>query len=248
MKIPKKISPDRIKDSIVEVRYTTSLPFEVALGWFFKSIGDSYNYSNRPPGLLKNQLNSLIVNNNQDIQFAFNLYLFHNEKIKIELKPNSLIFNCLNEYIGWENYFLEIKKFIDQISKANVINTFNRIGFRYISHYPEIDLRNCVKYTFTFGMPQVISNSFGFRTEFIYENLKVILNLNNNLPAVTNNFPNEVKPLSIIDLDVIDERLSIESGMLENLYNKIDIIHNREKEIFFNLLKSEFLQTLNPEY
>lgn len=250
MKIPKKISPDRIKDSIVEIRYNSSIPFEVAFGWFFKSIDDSYNYSNRPPGLHKNQLNSLIgAGVNQEIQIAFSSqYLFYNDKMKVELQPNSIIFNCLEQYIGWEQYIQEIKKFVKQLSEAGVIESFDRIGVRYISHYPEIDIRKCVKFSFTFGMPQVVSNSFGFRTEFIYDKLKVILNMNNNLPVVLNNQINEIKPLSIIDLDVIDDNIGIEANDLEALFAKIDFIHSKEKEVFFNILKEDFLQTLNPIY
>lgn len=249
MKIPKKISLDRIKDSIVEIRYSSPLPFEVAFGWFFKYIDNTYNYANRPPGLHKNQLSSLMgAGINQEIQIAFNQYLFYNDKIKVELKPNSIFFNCLEQYIGWENYIEEIKKFIEQLSKAGVIEVFNRIGIRYISHYPEIDIRKCVKFTFTFGMPQVVSNSFGFRTEFLYDNLKILLNMNNNLPVILNNQTNEIKPLSIIDLDLIDDNFEIESQNLEELIDKIDSVHSKEKEVFFNILKEEFLQTLNPIY
>jgi uncharacterized protein (TIGR04255 family) len=249
MKIPIQISPDRIKDAIVQTRYHSKVPFEVALGWFYKCIDDTYFYSNRPPGLKKNQINTLInEDNTQGIQIAFgHQYLFYNEKIKVELQPNTITFNCLNQYIGWELYFEEIKRFLGQILEAGVIEHFDRIGIRFISHYPAIDIRNCVKFSFTFGMPQVVSDTFGFNTSFEYEALRVILNLYNNIQVIDNH-SNEIKPLSIIDVDVIDERFEVKNNALLELYARIDNVHNKEKEVFFNILKEEFLQTLNPIY
>jgi hypothetical protein len=48
MKLPKKITPDRIKDAIVEVKYSSKYPFEVIVGLIFKALDDSYKYTNRP--------------------------------------------------------------------------------------------------------------------------------------------------------------------------------------------------------
>ena len=249
MKIPKKISPDRIKDAIVQIRYQSAIPFEVALGWFYKCIDDTYNYSSRPPGLIKNQIHTLIQEDiTQGIQIALgHQYLFYNENIKVELQPNTITFNCFDQYIGWELYFGEIKRFLGQILKAEVIERFDRIGVRYISHYPAIDLRNCVKYSFTFGMPQVVTDTFAFNTSFEYDSKRVILNLNNNISLIDHQ-SNTINSMSIIDVDVIDEKLTIEKNSSQEFFDKIDEVHNKEKEVFFNILKEDFLQTLNPVY
>lgn len=250
MKIPKKISPDRIKDSIVEIKYNSSFPFEVVIGILYNQFDESYKYSNRPP-VEKNQFPSEFLQPEVNNQFQFvlgNQYLFYNDKVIVELRPNSLIFNCLNGYIGWQDYFLEIKNVIQNIIKTSVIDSFNRVGTRYISHYPDVDFKKCVKFEFSFGLPQVSSNTFAFTSEFIFENLKVILGLRYNNLAIPNDTFNGIKPVSIIDLDVIDDAINLKVTELELLFNKIDFLHTSEKTIFFSLLKEDFVKSLNPIY
>ena len=249
MKIPKKISPDNIKDSIIEVRYTSKVPFEVAIGLFYKSLDDTYMYSSRP--LTKQQVtNPLPINNLGQIEIQLsNRPLFYNDKIKIELQPNSIIFNCLNEYLTWSVYRAEISKVLTQISDAGVIDNFIRIGVRYISEYQNTDLKDCVKFSFTFGMPEIKSKTHSFHSEFNYDNLRVNLNLKNNLPVLgTKNLSEQivVTPVSYIDIDVIMDNISEVS--YESILEKTDTVHLKQKEVFFSILKENFIESLHPIY
>lgn len=249
MKIPKKISPDRIKDSIVEIKYTSKLPFEVALGIFYKSLDDTYTYTNRPVG--KQQLpNALPLNLLEKFEIQVGSRpLFFNDKIKIELQPNSIIFNSLNDYVSWDVYKFEIKKVLSQISMAGVVENYTRIGIRYISEYPNIDLKDCVKFSFSFGMPDIISDTFTFHSEFKQNDLRIILNISNNLSVLSPKSSSNqlaISQLSNIDIDVIMENITEQS--FESLLSKIEVVHQKEKEVFFNLLSETFLATLNPIY
>lgn len=244
MKIPKKISPDRIKDSIVEFRYISKIPFEVAVGIFYNSLDETYSYTNRPIGRQQPQG----LPEGLELQIG-NRPLFYNDKIKIELQPNSIIFNCLSEYISWDLYKIEIDKALSQLNSTSVIEKFNRVGIRYISEYPNTDLKDCVKFSFTFGMPEIISKTYRFNCEFKQDNLRIILNLNSNLPVINSfNSANNlsITPVSNIDIDVIME--NIEELTYSSLMQRIDAAHLKQKEIFFSLLKEDFLSTLNPIY
>lgn len=249
MKIPKKISPDRIKDAIVEIKYTSKIPFEIVVGLFFNSLDDSYNYTNRP--MLNPEL-PVNTQGNIPLQISFPLTghsLFYNDKIKIQIQPNSIIFNCLNDYIGWNSYKIEIEKVLEQVSKSSVIEKYVRIGMRYISEYPNIDLQECVKFSFSFGMKNIKSDTYSFHSEFNWDDFRIILNLNNNLLVISSKeteTPNSITPVSLIDIDVISENLAEEN--LQSLLEKIDKVHTKEKEVFFNLLNNNFLSSLNPQY
>jgi len=251
MKIPKKISPDSIKDSVVEIRYSSKIPFEVAIGFFYKSLDDTYNYTNRPIGIGKQQLTNSIPSNLQQIGIQIaNRHLFYNEKIKIELLPNSIIFNCLDSYISWDIYQPEIEKTLSQITKAEIIENYTRVGLRYISEYPNLDLKDCLKFSFSFNMPEMKSKTYTFHSEFNQDNLKIILNLNNNIQIINSKSASQnelgISSVSNVDIDVIME--NIEEKSLESLLSKIEIVHQKEKEIFFNLLTDKFLESLNPVY
>ena len=247
MQFPKKISPDRIKDSIVEIKYTSKLSFDILLGIIFKSLDDSYNYTNRQ--IPKPQQ---LPNNIEEIPGQITLALaqqslFYTDKIKISMHPNKIVFNCLENYIGWDTYFLEIKKTLEQISATNEIDFYTRASVRYISEYPDTDLKKCVKFNFTFGMPEVTSETYMFHSEFMKDNIRVILNLNNKVPMIQPTAKlGSVVPISQVDIDVISDKLKTKS--LDELMNEITKVHRIQKETFFTMLNVDFLKSLNPIY
>ena len=244
MKLPKKISPDRIRDSIVEVRYNSKVPFEIALGMIFKALDNSYIYTNRPveteSAPKPQNVNELTLN--------FGSYnIFYNEKIKIQLSPGSFIFNCRNsDYIGWEMYLPEIKKVLKQILNDEIIEHFTRIGVRYISDYEDIDLSQCVNFNFSFGMPEVLSEQYSFRTEFYKQNSRIIINLGNKIPKKSLK-TNTIVKVTSIDVDSIFD-IPKKTGDLNDIITYIKDTHEIEKEMFFKLLNPDFLKKLNPQY
>jgi uncharacterized protein (TIGR04255 family) len=128
------------------------------------------------------------------------------------------------------------------------IVTWTRVGFRYISEYPEKELKDCVKFNFTFGLPDIQSKTTAFRSEFDYKGSKAILNLSNKVPVIIKNTFNQVEiiPTSITDIDVITEVLKLTS--LEDLLKVIEDCHAKEKELYFRIINDEFLKSLNPQY
>jgi len=248
MKIPKKISPDRIKNAIIEIRYTSKTPFEILLGLIYKALDNSYNYVNRPSPTFAGQQ----VFEKSGIQIGFGFQpIFITKNILIQLQPNSISFNCLNNYISWSNYFPEIEKFLMQIIATNEIEVFNRLGIRYISEYPNIDLQSCTKFHFSFGMTEVVSKTYSFKSEFEYNGNKVVLNLHNKLPVLKNistASDSEIQEISLIDIDIIKSDISYISTDYQSFLNDLNQLHNFENEIFFSILSDSFLATLNPIY
>ena len=162
---------------------------------------------------------------------------------------NTFVFNCLSQYIGWADYKPEIEKALRILMSTKYIQQCTRVGLRYISHYTETDLKNCIKFNFTFGLPEIQSETSAFRSEFQFHGAKVILNLNNNVPFIKQQLSTkqvELIQTSIIDIDVIADKLQVRS--LEKLMDVIEDNHTNEKEIFFGMLNEDYLKSLNPEY
>ncbi|MCH7396506.1 TIGR04255 family protein [Belliella sp. DSM 107340] len=238
MKLPSKISPDRIKDSIIEVRYSSKLPFDILLGIFFESLDDDYTYANRP------NLHStpFVLESNVKLSISGSA-LFFNKKIKIEFLPNIMVFNCLESYLGWEEYFDEVKKVLVQINNTKRIESYLRIGLRYISEYPNMDIHDITKFSFSFGMPKIQSENFIFRSEFFENNFIIVLNLANNLNLIGSD--NIVSKISNIDIDVIRD---VNISDLDELLQIISNAHSEEKKVFFDILNERFLNELKPIY
>ncbi|WP_323027497.1 TIGR04255 family protein [Gelidibacter japonicus] len=236
MRLPKKISPDSIKDAIVEFKIDYLKPFEVVLGLVLnEAINDqTYKYVN--------------ASNNVPLEIqeiSGRRFLFYNENIKFHLTSKAITINCYSAYISWDLYLQEITKVIGLVNKVVSKIKIERIGLRYVSEYENIDLNECLKFNFTFGHPNITSKHYTFNSEFIYKSALIILTLRNLMPV---NATNNSKNVSYIDIDVIKKDLEIEFSINEKLLVVLEEVHQYEKEIFFNLLKEEFLQTLQPEY
>lgn len=242
MKIPKSIAPDRIKDAIVEINFESDYPNEVNLGVFFSALKDNYKYTNKPIGT--QQVSSNSINFNKEFTLSLGgISLFYNDKIKFQINNNSIAFNCLGDYILWDNYFNEIKNVLTKIASTNVVKAFKRVGVRYISEYKNIDLKDSINFNFSFGFPDVVSNSYSFNSEFDLDEHKVVLNLNNNVLIVIDE---KVTPTSVIDIDIIKMNLNVNNHL--ELFKIIDDAHTLEKNVFFKLIREEFLESLNPKY
>ncbi len=246
MQLPNKITPDRIHQAIVEIRYESSLPFEILLGMFFNSLDKTYFYTTVNPRVRNNIPLSQIQRGLLNIDIS--QIHFYNEKIQVTIRPNAWTFSCIKEYIGWNNYLPEIEKVVKQFFDIDVINHVTRIGVRYISRYPSIPISEFINFSFSFGMPEVNSENYLFRSEFNKDDCKVLLNLHNNVRVAEPDDANslELKIFSIVDIDVIKQGFNEKE--IKQIIKYIDNAHFTEKSVFFKLLKSDFLASLNPEY
>jgi|AntDeeMinimDraft_5_1070356.scaffolds.fasta_scaffold07081_3 uncharacterized protein (TIGR04255 family) len=226
MNLPKKINPDRIKDAIIEIEYEADLPFEILLGLFFSELDDSFKFINRPS--------------------KFKIGLFYNDKIKFEVKERTITFNCFENYNNWSVYFPEVKKTIKQLMATGHIEQFKKISVRYINEFRDKTIQDFSKFNFTFDKPNIRSKNFRFNQEYYLEDEKIILNLATvDLSQEQQNTIN-ANTLSIIDICVQSKVSDIKFP--KELFQLLEQLHIKEKEVFFGLVTEEFLKNSNPEY
>ena len=117
-----------------------------------------------------------------------------------------------------------------------------RLGLRYVNVFESIDIfpKTHLSPTFTIEQPLFTQEKSYFRTFFRRNNFGCLLQVSNELVETE-----QQRTASLIDIDV-----SLEQEHLHNstIINTLDVAHTIEKELFFGLLKSDFLATLNPEY
>lgn len=236
-----KIEPDNIKDSVVEIKYSSSLPNELVLGIIFEKLKDSFQFIKQNA-----EENSFQVQGNPNMpEFKLekhNPTILHDNEVSIKVMPGALIFNCQNNYLTWPIYFKKIKAVLIQLNDRAIFDTFTRVGLRYVNEYINFKIEDIVNFIYKFGIPDVTSDKFNFTTEFKMDDHLVILNIIKNT-ATSKQDTTLVIPVSIIDIDVINQNLNTSS--LDDLFSAIDKAHKIEKIIFFqNLLKEGFKKTL----
>lgn len=248
MKVPIKIEPDSLVQTVVEVRYTLRLPFEVSLGLLFNALDDTYTYSNSNDTFNNSPIGFKLINSNEVSLISKLNFLFYNDRISFELQPGTIIFNCHNGYIGWQDYKQEILRVLQQFDETKLFIEFKRVGLRYISEYKEMDLTELSRFSFQFGLPEIKSESYTFTSVFNHNDRIIRLNLSNNQQRQSKNDNNESEEMvfSQVDIDVVRSEISINS--LDALEEIIEANHSIEKDVFFQLLNDDFLAKLNPIY
>lgn len=239
MKIPRKISPDNLRDTIVQVLFNTCLSQELILGEYNNALSNFFKFIGTPT---KQQ--PAILSSNQKIvleNVGRGYFLDHSERVKIDVRPEGISFNCYKQYIGWDEYFGIISLTLKILYDKGWVSEINRIGLRYISEFENVSLTKSLNLHLEVSLPNKSLDNTQVRSEYVDEEFKAIVTLINGVPK-----PQSDAKVSIIDIDII--KLDNEIISLNNLLNIIERAHFKQKTTFFSLLKSDFLDSLNPVY
>ena len=247
MLLPKKLKPDNLKDTLVEIRYLQGIQQELMLG-FVASILEPLGYQFISA---QNQNINIAFNNNQQIAFGMgnnNGGFFIKDNIRIQFVSNQIIFNCMaDKYVGWEKYFQIISDVISNLFNKNAIKGFNRVGIRYISEFIDIDIYQGIKGTIDISNTGLKLDNSILRLADESNNLKTYVVLTNKAKRISQTPQGQkIIEASLVDVNVYESFNPVSD--LDVLNNKLNQIHTKEKEVFFGLLNNEFLNTLNPEY
>ncbi|NUQ24840.1 MAG: TIGR04255 family protein [Saprospiraceae bacterium] len=232
--LPTKISPERLRDTVIELKYDSDIPAEYILGLVYDAVEDVLAPVNKQGSneLSFNPFSSIIINPRKD--------LFQNEFIRLQVIEGRLIFNSNGVYKGWIQYKEEIKKTLDLLSGKNLIKSINRIGLRYISEFSELQIFDKLIWNFHYTWKQSLNLNTSFRTEWEDNGDMIIVNLANSALPHGETF-------SIIDIDV-NYKFQEPIALGETVLDTIERLHHKEKEVFFGLMRRDFLLSLNPTY
>jgi uncharacterized protein (TIGR04255 family) len=238
MNLPKKISPNPLISSTVEIRFQSSLTEEEVLSRFY-----SIYHSDFPAVKDGNQRDLKRVDPKQ---FEFSAdYTFQNEEYSISVAKNLIAFENIGSYHLWSNYFEVIKKNLSLLIGSKIVDSFIRVGVRYASFFEGAGKAN-----------EILKNALEFRHAGFEESLRLHqvslkredVNLYVQIaPFASVQILNSDKTGMLIDIDastMLGNRLFEE----DLLFEKINSLHEEEKILFFGLLNEKFLKSLNPEY
>jgi uncharacterized protein (TIGR04255 family) len=247
MSLPKKLNPDNLKDTLVEIRYTQGIPQELMLG-FASSILAPLGYLYLP---VPNQNINIALNNNQQVAFGLENNsggFFIKDDIRIQFVANQIFFNCLaDRYVGWEKYFQTISGIISDLFDKEAIKDFNRVSIKYISEFKDIDIYQGIKGTIDISNTGLKLDNSILRLVDESGNLKTYVTLTNKAKRISPSPQGQtIIEASLIDISIYETFNPVSD--LDILRNKLNRIHAKQKEIFFGLINNDFLDKLNPEY
>lgn len=236
---PKKITPDPIIDAVVEFRFESEIPPDAVLGMLFSVVRNEFsNFKKLPIAEIPEE----IRRNDPQLKFA-PCYQSISKGYRLNVGPSVISLGNPGDYVGWkENFYPFLQNIIGQLEKSGIVKKFTRIGIRYIDFFTT-DIFEKITLSIKLNDEPLAAKQTTISTIFERDGLITRVNIQNNTVIIRNN---KQSIGSIIDTDTFFEPKH--SISFEELIELLDKQHDVSLNVFFSLLKPDFLETLNPEY
>jgi uncharacterized protein (TIGR04255 family) len=239
VKIPQKITPCPIVEAIIELRFDSDLPSEAIFGIFYGRLKN--DYEKKVDTLPIVQIPESIRNQDPNLRFQPHYRLRSGDFI-LQIGPKSISLASTREYVGWNEFSKKIDTTISSISDIGVIKHVLRVGLRYINIF-DFNIFDRINLKLKVGDDPFKASQITLRSSLKSEELNSNLQIANESKIEVGKI---LKKGSVIDIDTSIERISGIS--LKEISSLMNMAHIEEKKIFFSLLDTEYLNSLNPEY
>ncbi|MGI0011225.1 MAG: TIGR04255 family protein [Nitrosopumilaceae archaeon] len=238
MRIPKRITPCPIIEAIVEIRFEPEMPADAVFGVLYNEFKSEYKKVEKLPIL---QLPEFVRTQDPDLKIQ-PYYKLLRDNFILQIGPGVLSVVNVNQYIGWPVFSTRILDTLWRVNKLELVAKVTRLGIRYINFF-ESNIYENINLKFMLSDQPFIAEQITFRSTLTAGKFMANLHILNNGNITTNDVS---KSGSLIDVDAyIQDEKEIDFSNIESL---LEEGHLEEKQLFFRLLKEDFLQKFNPEY
>ncbi len=238
--IPKKLGKCPLVDALLEIRFNSNLDKSVIFGFIYSLVKE--DYPGRVVNLPLSQIPAQIRDNDPNYQFK-PLYRLEGKETILQIGTDVICLSSKIPYIGWEVLSEKARVIINSLYDSGVIKNVIRLGHRYVNFFEGIIDSN-LNMSLEFVHKYNIANNL-IRTEIIDGEFINTLQYSNS--AEYRSLPSSpVKKGSLIDIDTF--RVYRDDTFSHNIMHEINSAHKSEKELFYSLLKQEFIQELDPVY
>lgn len=241
MKVPTKITPCPIIDSIIEIRFNSTVPEDAIFGIVYNKFHEAFpKVQNLPILDIPEQLRATDVN----LKYA-PYYQLIGDKFMLQVGPR--VFSIANPaiYDGWENYSKIIYQSIHELNSLKIVDSVHRLGLRYTNFFENINIFEKINLHIKFNKKLLANKNSFYKTEFEIDGFTHNLQILNNSTVLNVNKVEKVG--SIVDIDTFNN-FNLDT-LLTNPKNYIEKAHKLEKDLFFQIIDENFLKNnFNVEY
>jgi uncharacterized protein (TIGR04255 family) len=242
-KLPLRIEHDLIIEALFELRFDSLCPPEAIFGIIYQIISKKYpNIKNIPSPIFPVPEAVRTADPNLKYQPYNRL---QNDSYGFNIGPNVMSFFVQKPYIGWSKWKPIIVEILNELTAINLFKTIERTGLRYIN-FVDKNIFSVTNVSMKIIEKELSNEQTTFRTEYVDGNYIKIVQICNNINMLINNEP---ATGSLIDIDIGRDLRIIDVQNFKDIIEEIlEESHKKTKELFFNLLKKEFLNELGPIY
>lgn len=238
MTLPIQLGHSPISEAAVEIRFDTTLPSDAVFGMTYGTLKEDYPTVEKLPIL---QLPEALREGEPNLQFQPQ-YRLRRGNFLVQIGPRTLSIVAIDRYPGWTAFRGEIVSVFNRVRDLGIIARVTRFGLRYIDFF---DLNIFEK----IGVQVLVRNEDKAQQKLIARveqpngNYFTTLMVSND---ATKDVPSGPRKGSVLDLDTF-----LPDGaddFFDRMTNILDDAHDIEKNLFFALLRPDFLDELKPTY
>lgn len=241
MKLPIRITPNPIYEAAVEIRFESQLPSDAVFGVAFSVLKDQYPNFEKQPIL---QVPEVLRNSDPNLAIQAH-YKLRKENFIVQIGPRVLGLSITPTYTNWEEYRSEIIEVFDRLKSVGIVARVSRFGLRYIDRF-DCEILDKLNVNLQVMNRRLTADEVYLRTMFKSGDFNVLLQIVNASDVLKSAGPSDAERQSVVDTDISLEAENL--PFFDKMEAILDDAHNTQKEIFFSLLKPDFLESLNPEY
>lgn len=236
MQLPKKIEPDHLIETLVELRMDPACDLRQRKD-DIRGLMQTLGYKAYPAPSI------VVKRGGSSEELAVGAIFTHN-CVRVILQSDRLSFNCaLQHYLGWDAYRSRIREVAKLLLDNGITKQFNRAQMRYISEFEQLDILGRINLSLSCKGPTYAMQDLNLRRDD--QGCTIFVSLSGLRKRRTAN--RQEKTSSLFDVCVL-KALTPPTSSVDDLCQALDEAHTCEKETFFSLLTPDFLTSLNPQY
>lgn len=226
-------------EAVFELRFSSSQPWDNMPGMLYTHIRQKYTDQKKLEVANIPEEHRLRVPGLRDLP----LIQFHSADYIIQLGPRCVsLVTQPNKYPGWASISIELEWLVDKIKATGFVEETERVGVRYIDFFND-NVFSILKLQLCLDGNPVLSQEANITT--IQKRDKMTLRINASNAAILQNTSEEPARGSILDIDGWFNALDADLNNCLTLFSKA---HLEIKNLFFSLIKEDYLDSLNPVY
>ncbi|MGO8756001.1 MAG: TIGR04255 family protein [Gallionellaceae bacterium] len=244
--LPKKLKKEPLIDAVFEVRFTSAFPAGGVLpGLLFKGLKGDKRLEQLP--LL--QLPQVIRDADSNLRFA-PLSRLDWQQFYINVGDRSVSVGFKYPYPGWNSFKPAIIEVMDVLNGADILKSVERYSLKYIDLLPATDLGeqvSLINFDVTLAGHKLEKEAFQIRIEIPRDGFIHAVQVVSSAMATLHTGKSRQGLIVDVDTIAILQGISFEE-LLSGFPDKLEVIHQANKKVFFDCLKPQTITALEPEY
>ncbi len=244
--LPKKLNKEPLIDAVFEIRFSSKIPATLILpGALFNTLGGEKLIEQLPIANIPKQVRDADPN----LKFA-PITRIDWAQFFINIGDSSLSISCKYPYCGWAAFKSAIIEITNILNQCALADTVERYAMKYVDIFPTKDypqMFSMINASVSVADHVLANESFQLRIDINRDNLIHAVQLASSAIATLHN--GKTIEGFILDVDTSSAQNNITmKTLLENFPDKLDSIHLANKTMFFDCLRQETINSLEPIY